>query len=258
MTAALEPLERATLDDLEGFRKRVVHSASVGIVVVGGVPPRVIRSRLEDTALAELHAGPAVPLARPPEFAARRELRVPSRDSLASICVGGQAAGVSAPDRIADDAAVAAIAGTSFSVLYRKIRSELGLAYDVAGHASHYRAAGVWRAQIVTARSDVETVVAATLEALDSLASEPPDLTDVRRAIAFRVGAQFLLTESALDRMHGFAYHRFVGGLPQWSREVDIADTAALDPAVVSERIARLAEEWSVLAVADPALEGEV
>lgn len=238
-------LALAEIGEIEVFRTKTVHSGTVGVVVSGGLDADEASKAAQ--VLASLPPGSFSWADSASIASTRTEVRLVLPGGATCICVGGAAEPVGSEKRLLDDAALATLVGSAAARLYRRVRSELGLAYLVDGHASHYSDVGCWRAVVTTSHPEPDFVLNAVRATLGSFETEPPDPAAAADARDFVAGRQLLMTETTYERMSGIGFHRFVHDIPWWSRAADIGETFALDVELVSDRAVDLVRDWLVM-----------
>lgn len=162
-------------------------------------------------------AGPATDLAGQP---------AETDADYAYLVAGGRGADRSDPLWAGFQLLTAAVGGTPGSLLYERVRSELGIAYELQSIHSAYYDCGVWRVIAGSQPSNVDTVRAVVRDSLEDIARNGLPAPELAAARAQAAGSVLIDNEDPVELAHINAY---------WGAE-DLAD-----PAPVVSSLARIA-----------------
>jgi predicted Zn-dependent peptidase len=165
----IDTVAALSADAVRLHQQERVHAGTIGVIAAGGLTADELTRALDDGPLGALEheawlPHPEQPHDSPREPVTRRS--VDSPNSYAALVLGGRAAAVSDPERVAYEVLPMLIAGTGTSLLFREVRSKRGLAYDVWGRFDAYRDIGAWRVSIGTSPENLEKVVGIAQELL--------------------------------------------------------------------------------------------
>ncbi len=238
---AMEEVEAATLDDVEGFFRRYYVPANASLCLAGAIDPEVAFA-LADRYFGPLPGGaPAATLAPPPvALRADRPIRLADRVELDRLYLSWP----TVPQFHSDDAPLGLVgdllARGRSSRLYRRLVMGEELAQDVSAHHGGRELAGSFGV-VVTARPgrDLGRIAAIVDDEVADLAANGPRPDELERARTGRVAAYLY----ALDNLGGFggvadrlnAYNTYLGDPSRISADFTrFADANAADLAAVT------------------------
>ena len=149
----------------------------------------------------------------------------------------------------APDVVGAAVGGLPGSVLYSRLRGELGMSYQLYSVASSYCDSGAWRVLVGSLPADVPTVAAVVRGCLQDAAagSLPAGALDGARRQA--LGALTIDNEDPVARAYEDAFFA-VDGLDSAPMDLARRRIAAVEPADVAAAAQRVLDSWTAVTAA--------
>ena len=111
------------------------------------------------------------------------------------------------PDRAAAQVATAVMGGGLSSRLFQRIREELGLAYSVYASMDQFRHTGLVSVVAGCPGTRVDELCSEIAGVVDTMASAPPDVAEVERAVGHLTGSIRLGLDDPLSRMTRIGRH---------------------------------------------------
>lgn len=205
---------------------------------------------LRDSALDDCRPAsprPAVPVAAAPGI---EDLDLPPDADYAYTVLGGRGTGRRDPLWGGSQVLAAAVGGLPGSVLYHRLRGELGMSYLLYSVASSYCDSGAWRVLVGSTPADVPKVAAVVRGCLQDAAAGalPAGALDGARRQA--LGALTIDNEDPVARAYEDAFFAVDGLLD--SSPVDLARrrVAAVEPADVAAAARRVLDSWTAVTAA--------
>jgi predicted Zn-dependent peptidase len=225
------------LDQLTARQERgVAAGAAVALV---GAPAQLAAAvaELGDSGLVRAAAAPArAPVAPPPAVV---DLAVPAEAGYAYLTIGGLGAARRDPLWAAGEVLAAAVGGLPGSLLYRRLRGELGLSYQVFARTTALSDLGVWRVLVGTPPGDVPRAAKVVRECLAEAAGGlPAPVLAAARTQA--LGAVLIDNEDPVARAHldaGHAVEGMVTQVPVVAARQLLTAVAAADVAAAARRV---------------------
>ena len=221
------------------------------VVLVGREPLLAAGlAALGDSALDDIRPAaprPAVPVGAAP---GREELDLPDDADYAYTVLGGRGAGRRDPLWGAAQVLAAAVGGLPGSVLYSRLRGELGMSYQLYSVASSYSDSGAWRVLAGSQPGDVRTVAAVVRGCLVDAAAGtlPAGALDGARRQA--LGALVIDNENPVARAYEDAFFAADGLLDHPPVELARERIAAVRPADVAAAAQRVLDSWTAVTAA--------
>ena len=205
---------------------------------------------LGDSALDDIRPAaprPAVPVGAAP---GREDLDLPDDADYAYTVLGGRGAGRRDPLWGAAQVLAAAVGGLPGSVLYSRLRGELGMSYQLYSVASSYSDSGAWRVLAGSQPGDVRTVAAVVRGCLVDAAAGtlPAGALDGARRQA--LGALVIDNEDPVARAYEDAFFAADGLLDHPPVELARERIAAVRPADVAAAAQRVLDSWTAVTAA--------
>ncbi|ROO63354.1 putative Zn-dependent peptidase [Micromonospora sp. Llam0] len=256
---------RLTAADVAAWSRRHLQAGRVAVVVTGGVTPAAVTAATARSALAGLSvphqrartvrpATEPLPLPPPlpfplPSTAAgvpARRLDHPLPGDTAVVVLGGPAFALADPRLAAAEVVMELFAGGNTSVLVERLRTDLGLSYDIWGDLSGYADTGVWRIAITTAIEHRDEVARLAADLIRSAVAD--GWSDARVAVARRraAGLVRLDAETSLDETLLLGRHALLGGSAGWSVAEYADRIAAAAPQQVHDAAVSMADQLVV------------
>lgn len=185
------------LDDVQDVVTRTCRGGAT-VVVVGDAPAESLADVVVASGLgagaADAPPLPAVP-APPPARAARRDVVLPGavRDQLRVLC---PAPPPGAADLPAVEALTTTVGGATTSLLFARLREQLGLTYRVRAQLVHAAAASAVVLSASSAPGRGTAVLAETAATLDTVVATPPRAEDLERVVASAIGRHRIATST--------------------------------------------------------------
>ncbi len=190
---------------------------------------------------------PAVPVGAAPGL---EELDLPDDADYAYTVLGGRGAGRRDPLWGAAQVLAAAVGGLPGSVLYSRLRGELGMSYQLYSVASSYSDSGAWRVLAGSQPGDVRTVAAVVRGCLADAAAGtlPAGALDGARRQA--LGALVIDNEDPVARAYEDAFFAADGLLDRPPVELARERIAAVRPDDVAAAAQRVLDSWTAVTAA--------
>ncbi|MFY1636208.1 M16 family metallopeptidase [Solwaraspora sp. WMMB335] len=207
---------RLTTADVAAWSRRHVHAGRTAVVVTGGLAPAEVSAATGRSALAQLPGADPLRAHTVPTVTAHR-LDHPLPGDTAAVVLGGPAFPLADPRLAAAEVVMELFAGGNASVLVERLRTDLGLSYDIWGDLAGYHDTGVWRVAVTTAVENRDEVVDLSLGLLRSAVGRgwtDADVTVARRRAA---GLVRLDAETSLEETFLLGRHALLGGSAGWS-----------------------------------------
>ncbi|QTR02778.1 insulinase family protein, partial [Saccharothrix algeriensis] len=150
------------------------------------------------------------------------------------VCLGARSPGAGDPRRPDYDVLAALLGSSPSSLLYRRLRDELGLGYAFEAWDRAYTEAGAWRVLVGVDEGDGTRVVDVVRGLLADLAERGPtedDLGAAKRGLEVRT---LVDTEDPLEAARSLGVRTRAGTAP-WSPEALLAATRAVSADGVAE-----------------------
>ncbi len=195
-----------------GPRRPVLPHSGFSPAPLGSVAPRVTPE-------------PLLPLAH-------GQVRWP--EDFAWVCLGARSPGAGDPRRPGYDVLAALLGSSPSSLLYRRLRDELGLGYAFEAWDHGYTEAGAWRVMAGVDAGDGAKVVEVVRDLLADLAGQGPaeeDLDAARRGLEMRL---LVDSEDPLEAARSLGTRTRAGTAP-WSPAARLAATCAVSALDVAE-----------------------
>jgi len=231
---SLETLTAFARDDLRQFMARSFTADRIVISGAGYFDPTAFTAQVEEyfaatpTARAR-EAGPT------PPWPASKSVVVKESEQT-HFCLGYPALPFDHPDRYALGALTVILGGNTSSRLFRTVREERGLAYDVYAYSHSFRANGVVVAYAGTAPENALETRRLILEQFEDIAARPVGDDELARTKEYLKGTLMLSLESTSSRAMRNARHEIYLG-----RYVPLEETIAGVDAVTADDVRRVA-----------------
>ena len=255
----LERVAALSADALVAHERERVHAGTLGFAAVGPLAAEEVVERLERTPVATVPHGAWLPRpAAPARFADDVDGRIRVRRvhaDYAHVLLAAEGRPYGDPSRPAADVLAARLGGSTTSLLFETVRSQLGLAYLVFAWHRAYSDVGVLRIEVGTTPANVRRVVDTIRNVVaEALATgELFEELDVAKAQA--VGRIVLESETSSELALTLARNRLVGEVPGWSPEAYVQALDRVTADDVHAEAARVVER-GLLAVAAGHAEG--
>ncbi|POX64463.1 hypothetical protein C3492_05370 [Streptomyces sp. Ru62] len=218
-------LDGLTLDHLYAQHRRVLDDSPMTLVVVGPAIPASLGADVHAPGAAVASAAPPALVPLPPAPTGTDDLK-PDGD-FCWVCVGARAPRAGDPRGAAHTLLAKLLGSSPSSLLYRRLRTEKGLAYNFQAWSRGYAESGAWRflAGVETANAGllVDTVASALREVADAGPTEA-GLAAARRQAEMGL---LLSTESPLEYAQLIA-QRTACGTVSWTLEEELARLRAV------------------------------
>jgi predicted Zn-dependent peptidase len=233
---SLETLGRVGAGDLRAFMGRNFTADRIVITGSGYFAPEEFAAQVEEYFAATPAAGGAVdsPVVPWPE-----PTRVVVKEcEQTHFCLGYPGLPFDHPDRYVLGALTVMLGGNTSSRLFRTVREERGLAYDVFAYSHSFRDAGAVVAYAGTAPETALQTRGLILEQFRDVATAGVGAEELSRAKEYLKGTLMLSLESTSARAFRNARHEIYLG-----RYVSLEETLAGVDAVTEEGVRRLGRE---------------
>ena len=198
-----------SLDQLLARHRRSLDSAAACVSLVG--PTQLLTATLDVLDRGELgrrrHVGGRISRTPVPEGTAGRQLSVPPDADYAYVTVGGRGAARMDPLWAGFEVLGTAIGGLPGSMLYHRLRTELGVSYQVFSMVTPFSDCGAWRVLAGSTPDEVGRLEKVVHECLEEAAEYrlPAGAVDAARSQA--LGALLIDNEDPVARAHLNAYY---------------------------------------------------
>jgi len=218
------------------------------VVLVGREPLLAAGlAALQDSALDGCRpaAGrPAVPVGPAPGI---EDLDVPDDAEYAYTVLGGRGAGRHDPLWGAAQVLAAAVGGLPGSVLYTRLRGQLGMSYQIYSVASSYSDSGAWRVLVGSVPGDVRTVAGVVRGCLADAAAGTLPAAALDGARRQALGALTIDNEDPVARAYEDGFFAVDGLADRSPVELARQRIAAVEPAEVAAAAQRVLASWTAV-----------
>jgi predicted Zn-dependent peptidase len=221
------------------------------VVLVGREPLLAAGlAALRDSALDDYRPEALRPAEPPPAARGVEDLDLPDDADYAYTVLGGRGTGRRDPLWGGSQVLAAAVGGLPGSVLYSRLRGELGMSYQLYSVASSYCDSGAWRVLAGSTPADVRTVAAVVRGCLEDAAagSLPAAALDGARRQA--LGALTIDYEDPVARAYEEAFFAVDGLLDEPPVALARRRMAAVEPADVAAAAQRVLDSWTAVTAA--------
>jgi zinc protease len=182
---SMKDITEASREDIADFFRRYYHPANASLCIAGDFDPKEAK-RLVETYFGPIPAGPKIVHPKPwtPELKAETRIHMTDRVGLARIYIVWPTPPHFSPEDAALDILGHVLAGGKTSRLYRALVREKQIAQDVQAYQDGQELTSEF-AVVATIRPGhtLAEVEAAIAEQIDRIKAEPPEVTEIERAV---------------------------------------------------------------------------
>lgn len=249
-TGTPHSVRKLTIDSATEFHRQRFHSGTVRAIVTGDFSPGQILDSLANGPLSSLTQGQWLPIQAlqgitsfSPDYSRKFD------DDYSYVVFGFEVPSGQDVHRPAFEVLDVLIAGFSPSVLFKAIRTQEALSYEVWSELIFYTDRGVWLAFISTPTSNVDKVIEIAQNALDKAFVSRWDDKQITGAINHAASKLIIQSDPSSGHAMKIGLNRVTFGLEDWSIKNHVESIRQINATQLNEVIDELSNKPPVIAV---------